>query len=126
MSTPIERGIRDATSTTSPNDFLAKLDGAKRFLADVTDFRLSLMRSGINPNFLGWIQLLGTDSSPVAYVHIGRPLQQPSLSFDETYVVLDWLPENLESLLIVLNNRKRLRIRFISTDDQAAAFLESD
>ena len=120
--TPLEatRGSSDR-----PDDIVKGLgDNDVEFEAKVTGYSSSLLRIGTHDDYLGWIRLIGETGVPVAYIYLRRPLQPPRISFKKEYVVLDWLPEQLEALLSVLGGNEPLRIRYSGSEDEGWAFIE--
>jgi hypothetical protein len=90
----------------------------------ITGYRTSLYRSGKNPDFLGWIELMN-GNKPAGYIYIQRPLESPYLG-SSRYIVMDFAPELLESLLRTLQSSEKLQIRFYqgAANVEASAFLE--
>ena len=90
----------------------------------ITGYRTSLYRSGTTSDFLGWIQLVNGNQA-AGYIYIRRPVQPPYLG-SSRYVVMDFPPELLDSLLRVLQSNEPLQIRFFqaAANVDAAAFLE--
>lgn len=120
--TPIEatRG-----SVDRPDDVVRGIGGNQvEFDAKITGYSSSLLRIGTHDDYLGWIRLIGETGVPVGYVYLRRPLQPPRISFQKEYVVLDWLPEQLDALLTVLRSGEPLRIRYSGDEDEGWAFLE--
>jgi hypothetical protein len=114
--------MKKSTKTKSRPAELWALTGEETFTGDVYAYRTTILRMEANANFLGWIELVNKDGNPVAYIYIRKPLKSPELSFDRDYAVFDWLPEELNNLLAILNSGEPLRVR--ASEKPAWAFLE--
>jgi hypothetical protein len=90
----------------------------------VTGYRTFLFRVGVNADAFGWIQLLN-DHEPSGYIYIKRPLTPPFLGSFSPYVVMDFPPEFLDSLLTILKSGEPLQISFFqgSANQPASAVL---
>jgi hypothetical protein len=90
----------------------------------VTGYRTVLYRDGTDADFLGWLRLLnGGDDA--GYVYIRRPLGVPDIG-SSGYVVMDFPPEFLGTLLSILQSGEPLQVRFeqSTAHADASAFLE--
>ncbi len=93
----------------------------------ITGYRTSLYRSGTTSDFLGWIELANV-AQTAGYIYIRRPVHPPYLVSSlvgSRYVVMDFPPELLDSLLRILQSNEPLQIRFSqgAPDQDAVAFL---
>lgn len=89
----------------------------------VTGYRTVLYRSGTDVDFLGWIELVNEDRT-AGYIYIRRPVQSCYLGLDR-YVVMDVVPELLESLMRILQSGEPLQLKFFhgAAELEPAAFL---
>jgi hypothetical protein len=86
----------------------------------VTSYRTSLVRSGTDADYLGWLQLLNGDEVS-GYIYIRRPLGVPDLG-STGYVVMDFPPEFLSPLLSILQSGEPLQIQFVQSTANVDGF----
>jgi hypothetical protein len=89
----------------------------------VTGYRTSLYRYGATSDYVGWLLLMNNDQA-AGYIHLRRNLQRPYLG-STRYIVMDFPPEFLTSLLHILQSKEPLQITFAqqAANQPAAAFL---
>jgi hypothetical protein len=86
----------------------------------VTGYRTFLFRVGVNADTFGWIQLLN-DHEPAGYIYIKRPLTPPFLGSLSPYVVMDFPPDLMETLLTLLTSGEPLQISFQQSANEPAS-----